>query len=216
MDQVEHGLRLLRPPRISPDDFKMLIRKRGWRMADVAVRWNVRPETLSRVAADAGRETRWDEMARALPQITRRDRAAATAARLSLYPPRPRSTRTPAGSGPSAEQALRPATPAQDGFSWTDPDEEECASLEAMDNGFRYQGYVGLGSELVMVTTIGGFAAEGATLVVIDLRLGIQGDGGTQEEYLCRVPQGPVLWLTPAQMDDWVVSTGKTRVITDE
>ena len=58
---------------------------------------------------------------------------------------------------------------------------------------------------------IGSFAPEGATLVVIDTRLGMHTDAGAQEEYLCESAQGTTLWLEPDQMDDWVVSTGKMR-----
>lgn len=67
-----------------------------------------------------------------------------------------------------------------------------------------------------MIMAIGGFAVEGGTLVVVDLRLGIRADGAAQEEYLCSAAQGTTQWLAPEQMDDWVVATGKTRVITDE
>jgi hypothetical protein len=80
-----------------------------------------------------------------------------------------------------------------------------------LPNGFRYQGYVGLGSELAVVNAIGSFAPEGAVLMVIDTRLGVGHDGQACEEYLCESAQGDTLWLASDQMDDWVVSTGKTR-----
>ena len=209
MDQVDTGLQLLRPARLSPADFKSLIKRRGWRMADAAVRWAVRPETLSRVAADPQRDTRWDDLVRALPVLTRRERAAATAARLQLYPPQPRSV--PA-SVPAAEgDAVRPTVPTTPPFAWAEEEDDEFESFAPSGNGFRYQGYVGVGSELVVVGEIGSFAGEGAVLVVIDTRLGVSEDGEAQEEYRCEAPQGTTLWLTPAQMDDWVVSTGKTR-----
>jgi hypothetical protein len=67
-----------------------------------------------------------------------------------------------------------------------------------------------MGSELV-VMEIGSFAPEGAILVVTDTRLGMHPDGGGQEEYLCESSHGTTLWLEPDQMDDWAVSTGKTR-----
>jgi lambda repressor-like predicted transcriptional regulator len=58
VDQVELGMALLRPARLTPADFKGLIRQRGWQMADAAARWAIQPETLSRVASDPERETR--------------------------------------------------------------------------------------------------------------------------------------------------------------
>lgn len=209
MDQVDLGLRLLQPARLSPVDFRRLIKQRGWRMADAAVRWDVRPETLSRVAADPQRETRWDDLVRALPLLTRRERAAATAARLQLYPPRPRRA---LASGPVIEEAGRaPSVPATRPLAWDDEDEDDFESFAPPGDGFRYRDYVEVNVELVVVSEIGSFAAEGTVLVVTDTRVGVDEDGAAQEEYRCEAPQGTTLWLTPAQMDDWVVSTGKTR-----
>lgn len=214
MDQVVSGLALLCPPQLSPTEFKALIRQRGWRMADAAVRWNVRPETLSRVAADPAREIRWDDLVRALPHLTRRERAAVTAARLELYPPRPR---VPADLAPAAGPISHPITepspaslPALAPQLWID-DEDDLGDSTVSANGFRYQGYVGVHSELVVVREIGSFAPEGAVLVVTEIRVGVNAQAEPQEEYCCASPSGVLQWLTPDEMDDWVVSTGKTR-----
>jgi hypothetical protein len=209
VDQVELGMALLRPARLTPADFKALIRQRGWQMADAAARWAIQPETLSRVAADPERETRWDDLVRALPALTRRERAAATAARLQLYPRRPRVAKVLPVAPASKERP--PSTPTLPPFAWTDDEEEDFSAYETSGNGFRYQGYVGIASELVVVMAIGSFAPEGATLLVIDTRLGMHPDAGAQEEYLCESAHGITLWLEPDQMDDWVVSTGKIR-----
>ena len=208
VDQVDLGFSLLCPPRLSPLAFKALIRQRGWRMADAAVRWAIRPETLSRVAADPHREVRWDDLARALPRLTRHERAAATAARLQLYPPQPRVR--PAASV-EAPPPVPPARPTPGPFAWAEDEEEDFESFAPPGDGFRYRDYVGVQSELVVVSGIGSFAAEGTVLVVTDTRIGVDEDGAAQEEYRCESPHGTTLWLTPAQMDDWVVSTGKTR-----
>lgn len=209
MDQVASGLALLRPSRLSPSEFKALIRQRGWRMADAAMRWNVRPETLSRVAADPARETRWDDLVRALPQLTRRERAAATAARLALHPPRPRACEVAAADGPVINRSPPASPPAP--LSWADDEDEDLDDSAYGTNGFRYRGYVGVRSELVVVREIGSFAPEGAVLVVTETRLGVNAHAEPQEEYCCESPSGLLQWLTPDQMDDWVVSTGKTR-----
>jgi hypothetical protein len=208
MDQVQIGLTLLRPPLLSPDDFKLLIRQRGWRMADVAVRWNVRAETLSRIAADPAREFRWDDLARALPPLTRREQAAATAARLFLFPARPRAVLPQSlEEYPVSTGTAQPMAP----LCWTDDEADDEGHYASPPDGFRYQDYVGLGSELAVVSDIGSFAVEGAHLMVIDTRIGVASEGDACEEYLCESAQGDTLWLTPDQMDDWVVSTGKTR-----
>lgn len=208
MDQVQIGLKFLRPALLSPEAFKELIRERGWRMADAAARWNVQPETLSRIAADGMRECRWDDMARALPTITRRERAAATAARLFLFPPRHRVAPIEGKEAvPARTENTHPLVP----WPWATDEEEDNEFYASLPDGFRYQNYVGLGSELAVVNAIGSFASEGVVLMVIDTRLGVGPDGDACEEYLCECAQGDTLWLTPDQMDDWVVSTGKTR-----
>ena len=87
----------------APADFKAMIRQRGWQMADAAARWAIQPQTLSRVAADPEREIRWDDLVRSLPALTRRERAAATAARLQLYPPP--SRRRKMKNGPQVDRS---------------------------------------------------------------------------------------------------------------
>jgi hypothetical protein len=96
-------------------------------------------------------------------------------------------------------------------YDWAEEEDDEFVSFAPAGSGYRYQDYVGPGSELVVVSEIGSFAAEGTVLVVIDTRLGVDDDGQAQEEYHCEAPQGITLWLTPDQLDDWAVSTGKTR-----
>ncbi|WP_181122361.1 hypothetical protein [Pseudomonas japonica] len=179
-------------------------------MADAAVRWNVRPETLSRVAADPSRETRWDDLVRALPQLTRRERAAATAARLTLHPPRPRACVEVAEADGPVINPSPPASPPVP-LSWADDEDEDLDDSAYGTNGFRYRGYVGVRSELIVVREIGSFAPEGTVLVVTETRLGVNAHAEPQEEYCCESPSGLLQWLTPDEMDDWVVSTGKTR-----
>lgn len=207
VEQVEIGIALLRHARLKPADFKAMIRQRGWQMADAVARWAIQSQTLSRVAADLERETRWDGLVRSLSTLTRRERAAATAARLQLYPP-PRTAKALARA-PAFKEGP-PSSPTLPPFAWVDEEDEDFSAYETSGNGFRYQGYVGIASELV-VMDIGSFAPEGATLVVIDTRLSMHQDAGAQEEYLCKSAHGTTLSLEPDQMDDYVVSTGKTR-----
>jgi hypothetical protein len=108
---------------------------------------------------------------RALPALTRRERAAATAARLQLHPPRPRAAKALPVAPASKEGP--PSPPTLPPFAWVDEEDEDFSSYETSGNGFRYQGYVGIASELVVVMDIGSFAPEGAILVVNDTRLGM-------------------------------------------
>ena len=203
MGQVEAGLEILRPPKLSKDAFKALIIGRGWRMADAAFRWGVRPETLSRAAGDESRDLRWDDLVRSLPQLDRRQRAAATAARLHQNPAKVRNRQKLTSATVTTEKTTIPTD------HWFDDDEPNDQYVD----GFRYREYVDRGSELVVMMDIGEFASEGMTLVVVKTRAGVDDHGGATEEYLCRTPENEEMWLTPDQMDDWVVSTGRTRPV---
>lgn len=212
--QLERGRAWLRPPPLSPGAFKALIAERGWRMADVACRWGIRPEHLSRIAADEARETKWDDGVRALPPLSRREQTAVTAARRQLVPSPPRSRQVKTG-GVSAD-ALAPENAPAAGvserpFSWGAEDDEEDEALAAAGDGFRYRGYLSRGAELVVVQEIDGFAREHALLLVIATRLGVDAAGGAQEQYQCESASGAQRWFTPEQIDDGLVSNGKTR-----
>ncbi|MEX5684836.1 hypothetical protein [Pseudomonas silesiensis] len=211
--QIEHGMTWLRPPPLSPAAFKALIAERGWRMADVACRWAIRPEHLSRIAADAARETKWDDGVRALPTLSRREQTAVTAARRQLVPNPPRSRQVKTGDlsadalAPENAAAGVPGRP----FSWGAEDDEEDEAMAAEGDGFRYRGYLSRGDELVAVKAIEGFAREHALLVVIATRLGVDSAGGAQEQYHCESGTGEQRWFAPEQIDDGLVSNGKTR-----
>ena len=183
-------------------------------MADVACRWGIRPEHLSRIAADEARETKWDDGVRALPPLSRREQTAVTAARRQLVPSPPRSRQVKTG-GVSAD-ALAPENAPAAGvserpFSWGAEDDEEDEALAAAGDGFRYRGYLSRGAELVVVQEIDGFAREHALLLVIATRLGVDAAGGAQEQYQCESASGAQRWFTPEQIDDGLVSNGKTR-----
>ena len=212
--QVERGRTLLRPPPLSPAAFKALIAERGWRMADLACRWAIRPEHLSRIAADVARETKWDDAVRALPTLGPRDRVAVTAARRALVPSPPRVRKSPApepGAGPVASGSAAAAGVPERPFSWGPEEDEEDEALAAEGDGFRYHAYLSRGAELVVVREIDGFAREQAILLVIATRIGADAAGGAQEEYHCESASGEQRWFTPEQIDDGLVSNGKTR-----
>lgn len=213
--QVEQGSPFLRPPKLSRDAFKAFIEQRGWRMADVACRWAIRPEHLSRLAADEDRDLKWDDLVRALPALTPFQRACVTAARLAFVPPKPRRRKgqpmgepTPPVAADSAGAALPPDPP----FQWEHGhDEDEDEAFAPGVDGFRYQPYLSRGAELVVVQAIEGFAREQAILLVTATRVGVDPAGRAQEEYRCESATGDQRWMAPDQIDDWLVSNGKMR-----
>lgn len=199
----------LRPLKLSREAFKACIAERGWRMADVACRWAIRPEHLSRIAADEQRDTKWDDLVRSLPGLTRREQAAVTAARLELVPRQPRHrTLKTAEPAPASTDPVNLTDPP---FTWDHGEEDEDEALALGVDGFRYQTYLSRGSELVVVQAIDGFAREHSILVVMATRIGADVAGGAQEEYQCESATGQYRWFEPEQIDDWLVSNGKMR-----
>lgn len=203
----------LRLPPLSTAAFKALIAERGWRMADVACRWAIRPEHLSRIAADEARETKWDDGVRALPTLGPRDRLAVTAARRALVPRSPRLRQSPAPepvAAPVAAASAEAGVPERP-FTWGPEEDEEDEALAPGVDGFRYRGYLSRGDELVVVQAIEGFAREHAILLVIATRIGVDPAGGAQEQYHCESATGEQRWFAPEQIDDGLVSNGKMR-----
>jgi hypothetical protein len=215
--KAEKGSPFLRPPKLSREAFKALIEQRGWRMADVACRWSIRPEHLSRIAADEDRDLKWDDLVRSLPALSAFERSCVTAARLSIIPPKPRQRKgqpigepVQAAAAEAAGAAVQPDPP----FKWEhggDEDEDEDDAFAPGVDGFRYNSYLSRGSELVVVQEIDGFAREHAILVVTATRVGVDPAGGAQEEYQCESATGDRRWIAPDQIDDWLVSNGKMR-----
>lgn len=192
------GFELMRPNRLSPAAFKAAITAKGWRMADAACRWGIKPETLSRLAANPMRDAKWDDLARALPRLTRAERAAATAVRQRLSPsPKRARNRQPQQPGQLPADRL------------ADINAEFSAGPRG--SGLRYQGYVSANDELVVVEDYGSFAKEGECIYVNATRLGSDDTGGVIEEYEVEFASGKTTWLTPDDMDRWMVPSGRTR-----
>lgn len=212
--KVEKGSPFLRPAKLSREAFKAFIEQRGWRMADVACRWSIRPEHLSRIAADEDRDLKWDDLVRSLPTLTPFERACVTAARLSIVPPKPRQRKGQPTSEPDKPEAgestgatVQPDPP----FRWEHGEEDDDDAFAPGVDGFRYNAYLSRGSELVVVVEIDGFAREHSILLVTATRAGVDPAGGAQEEYECESATGDRRWFAPDQIDDWLVSNGKTR-----
>jgi hypothetical protein len=212
--KVAKGSPFLRPPKLSREAFKALIAQSGWRMADVACRWSIRPEHLSRIAADEQRDLKWDDLVRSLPALTPFEQACVTAARLTLVPAKPRQRKGPPTSEPAQAEAgeSASATVQMDSpFKWEHGEDDEDEAFAPGVDGFRYSAYLSRGSELVVVQEINGFAREHSILLVIATQVGTDPAGGAQEEYQCESATGDRRWIAPDQIDDWLVSNGKMR-----
>lgn len=57
--------------RMSPEEFKELVRGKGWTYRALAVRWAMSETRVSQIARDAERPLYYDDAIRALPEIRR-------------------------------------------------------------------------------------------------------------------------------------------------
>lgn len=55
--------------RMTPDEFKVLVRGKGWTYRALAVRWAMSETRVSPIARDAERPLYYDDAARALPDL---------------------------------------------------------------------------------------------------------------------------------------------------
>lgn len=199
---------------MSKESFKAEIALKGWRMADVACRWDIRPEHLSRIAADSDRDLKWDDLVRALPMLSYNERAAVKAARMILAPTPKKVRRATPVTQPTnlSAQEQGPPPPTPKAFNWGREEDDDVDELEpAYADGFRYQEYLYRGSELVLLQPLEDFAPANSILVVLDVRSGVDAAGGAQEEYRCESPNGHIRWFQPDEIDEWMVTNGKVR-----
>lgn len=53
--------------RMTPDEFKAEIQRRGWKYIDLAERWDVSDNWISKIARNENRALHWDDAVRGLP-----------------------------------------------------------------------------------------------------------------------------------------------------
>lgn len=59
------------PPPLTPDEFKVLVKSKGWSYRDLAVRWSITPSYVTRLAQNEQRPVHWDDAVRGLPVVMR-------------------------------------------------------------------------------------------------------------------------------------------------
>lgn len=55
--------------RLSVQEFRALLKAKGWMFKEVAVRWQISAAWLSRLASNPERGTKWDDACRGLPDL---------------------------------------------------------------------------------------------------------------------------------------------------
>lgn len=136
--------------RLSPERFRQVITSRGWRMSDVAWRWQISPEHLSRLMADRDRASHWDDAVLGLPAISRADAARIRKARLAAQ--KQRAERREA-AGVLVVGLASPSGP-----------------------GYSYHGYLVVNSIVAATSAIGDMAEAGDEGYVSEIRDDGQGE----------------------------------------
>mgnify|MGYP003945865355 CR=1 FL=1 len=75
----------------SPLEAKATIKAKNWSVANLAYRWKVSRETVSRLLSNRRRPPHWNDALQGLPKLTRREALEITLARKREMPQKPRS-----------------------------------------------------------------------------------------------------------------------------
>lgn len=53
---------------MTPEQFKSLVKSKGWLLKEVAVRWGIKPRQMSNIAQDSNRNLYYDDAVRGLDE----------------------------------------------------------------------------------------------------------------------------------------------------
>jgi hypothetical protein len=176
----------------SPAEFRALIRWKGWSHKELAAYWEISDVHVSRIVNDPGRALHWNDAVMGLPRrgrvlsdlTARRARAAALVAPGDMLRPGVRRGRPPLTAGGG------------------DPEDAEPVPADA-GTGYRYRGYVGVGSILALENDLGDSLREGDRGIVFAVV-----DTGVGERYGVIFENGEFDWFLPTHLDAGLVQTG--------
>ena len=132
------------PLKLSPQQFKALAKYKGWTYRAMAKRWGIQPESLSAIARDPDRATRYDDMLFGLPNLNRLGRDMLRLSKQIDF----------AMGRAAAREASRPVIE------------------KALPPGYRYHGYLTTGAILTASQDVGSMAEEGSRGIVFAVKSG--------------------------------------------
>ncbi|MCA8228162.1 hypothetical protein [Burkholderia vietnamiensis] len=185
---------LARP--FTPDEFRALIRWKGWSHKELASYWQVSAVHVSRIVNDTNRAPHWNDAVMGLP---RRSRMISDLA--SRYA---RATRLAADAG------LPDGCPADDGRRRVGrppapraPAIDDVLDVQGAGSGYRHRGYVVVGSILTLDHDLGDSLLEGTRGIVFEVT-----DTGVGERYGVIFENGEYEWFLPTHLDSGLTGTG--------
>lgn len=164
----------------SPDQFRAIIRWKGWKNKDLARYWGISEVHMSRLVSDQERARHWNDALMGLPRYSRL--GPDLAIRRSRVEALLKNNPLPKRPGPKGPRAAASA-----GFS----------------GDYRYKGYLTVGSILTATQDIGELAYEGSRGIVFAVD-----DTGIGERYGVIFEDGEFDWFLPHHVDACLAGTG--------
>jgi hypothetical protein len=179
----------------TPAEFRALIRWKGWSHKELAAYWDISPVHVSRIVNDSARALHWNDAVMGLPQRGRvlSDLTARRARAAALVEP-----------GDVPRPGVRRGRPPLAAIAARGEDREDAESVPAgAGTGYRYRGYVGVGSILALENDLSDSLREGDRGIVFAVV-----DTGVGERYGVIFESGDFDWFLPAHLDAGLVQTG--------
>jgi hypothetical protein len=159
--------------RLTPEQFKALAKFKGWKFRMLAERWNVTPEWISNISRDPKRDIRYDDALIGLPNLNKLARDMKS-----------RNRQVELAMQRNRYQTSKRVT-------------------ASVTPGYRYKGYLGIGSIVTACTEVGSLAEEGMRGIVFQIQ-----DNGRQQNYGVIFETGLWDWFTPDYVDSLLAGTG--------
>jgi hypothetical protein len=164
--------------RLTPEQFKALSRYKGWRYTELSVRWGVTPEWVSILARNPNRPIAYDDALHGLPN--RHHERLDSARRAKVV--------TDAVNKASIQRSSKTTSP---------------RGATKVHPGYRYRGYLQIGTIVTASEDIGSIAEEGMRGIVFQAV-----DMISQEKYGIIFETGLWDWFPPNYVDSFIVSSG--------
>ncbi|MCM3609235.1 hypothetical protein M4D49_27495 [Cupriavidus pauculus] len=166
----------------SPDQFRAVLRSKGWKNKDLAKHWGISVVHMSRLIGDPDRPPHWNDAVVGLPRYAHL--APDLAARRSRVDAMLRNHPLPKRPGPKG-----PRSPV--------------ATILEFSGDYRYRGYLTVGAILTATQDIGEMAEEGGRAIVFAVI-----DTGIGERYGVIFESGDFDWFLPHHVDACLAGTG--------
>lgn len=183
------GLNAKTVSRLTPEGFRARIKESGWRLVELAYRWGITENYLTRLIADPDRAAHWDDAVRGLPQVKASDLRQFKKYRIG----------NPPAKVPTRARKTKAA-----------PSTASGTAIESYKTGpdYAYVGFLDVGDVLTVVEDMSGheiYAGDEGVIVRID-----EDDHGMHY----RIDfNGTLIWLRSQDISHYLVETGKSRPV---